>query len=80
MQQVKEMPRENWELTTAGQAMAPLEKLKIVQPSDDAISILERIDEDNLEIVAVVREGRLIGIILRDNLARFAQRLSELKK
>lgn len=80
MQQVKEVPREYWDLTTAGQAMAPLEKLKMVQPSDDAISILERIDEDNLEIVAVVREGKLIGMVLRDNLARFAQRLSELKK
>jgi CBS domain-containing protein len=60
--------------------MAPLEKLKVVRPSDDAISILERIEEDNLEIVAVVREGRLIGMVLRDNLVRFAQRLSELKK
>jgi predicted transcriptional regulator len=80
IQQVKEVPREYWDLTTAGQAMAPLEKLKMVQPSDDAISILERIDEDNLEIVAVVREGRLIGMVLRDNLVRFAQRLSDLKK
>lgn len=79
MQQVKEVPREYWDLTTTGQAMTPVENLKMVQPSDEALSILERMDEENLELVAVVKEGRLIGMILRDDLIRFSQRLRELK-
>ena len=79
MQQVKKVPREYWDLTTTGQAMTPVESLKMVQPSDEALSILERMDEENLELVAVVREGTLIGMILRDDLIRFSQRLRELK-
>ena len=79
MQQVKEVPQEYWDLTTTGQSMTPLENLKMVQPSDKALSILERMDEENLELVAVVMEGRFIGMILRDDLIRFSQRLRELK-
>jgi len=79
MQQVKEVPRDYWDLTTTGQAMTPLEKLKTVQPSDEALSILERMDGENLELVTVVSEGKLIGVILRDDLIRLSQRLSELK-
>jgi predicted transcriptional regulator len=59
--------------------MTPVEKLKMVQSSDDALSILEQMDEENLEQVTVVREGRVVGMILRDNLIRFAQRRRELK-
>jgi predicted transcriptional regulator len=36
-------------------------------------------DEENLEQVTVIREGRVVGMILRDNLIRFAQRRRELK-
>ncbi len=79
MQEVKEVSREYWDLTTSGQAMTPVENLKMVQPSDEALSILERMDEENLELVAVVKEGRLIGMILRDDLIRFSQRLRDLK-
>ena len=79
MQQVKRVPREYWDITTTGQAMTPVEKLKMVQSSDDALSILEQMDEENLEQVTVVREGRVVGMILRDNLIRFAQRRRELK-
>jgi Zn-dependent protease/predicted transcriptional regulator len=79
LHQIKEVPRDYWHITTVGQAMTPVEKLKIVHSGDDALGILERMDEENLYQVAVVREGRVVGIILRDNLIRFAQRLRELK-
>jgi Zn-dependent protease/CBS domain-containing protein len=79
MQQVKQVSRQYWDLTTAGQAMTPVENLKLVQPTDGALGILEQIDGENLELVAVVREGRLIGIVLRDDLIRFSERLREMK-
>lgn len=77
--QIKRLPQESWDITTTGQAMTPVEDLKVVRPSDDALGILERMDEENLDQVSVIREGRVIGIILRDNLIRFAQRLRELR-
>jgi len=80
LRQIKEMPREYWDITTAGQAMTPVENLKTVHPTDDALGLLEAMDEEGLEQVVVVREGRVIGIVLREYLVRFAQRLSELKR
>ncbi len=77
--QVKAVPRDHWDITTSGQAMTPVENLKIVRPTDGALSILERMGEENLDLVTVVSEGRIIGMILRDNLIRFAQRFHELK-
>lgn len=79
LHQIKDVPQEYWDITTSGQAMTPVEELKMVRPGDDALSILERMDEENLNLVTVVREGRVIGVILRDYLIRFAQRLHELK-
>ncbi|MBE0415357.1 MAG: site-2 protease family protein [Dehalococcoidia bacterium] len=79
LHQIKDVPKEYWDITTTGQAMTPVENLKMVRPGDDAISVLERMDEENLNQVTVVREGRIIGMVLRDNLIRFTQRLRELK-
>jgi len=80
MRQIKEVPRQYWDITTAGQVMTPVENLKAVHPTDDALSLLEGMDEAGLEQVVVVREGRVIGVILRDDLIRLGQRLSELKR
>ena len=79
LQQVKAVPRDHWDITTSGQAMTPVENLKMVKPTDEALTILEGMDEGNLDVVTVVREGRIVGMILRDNMLRFAQRLQELK-
>jgi Zn-dependent protease/CBS domain-containing protein len=79
LNQIKAVPRDYWDITTTGQAMTPVEKLKVVHSSDDALKILERMEEEILDQVSVVSEGRVIGMILRDNLIRFAQRLRELK-
>jgi len=80
LNQVKQIRREYWDITTAGQAMTPVEKLNTVRPGDDTINILDGMGEENVEQMTVVREGRVIGVILRDDLIRFAQRLSELKR
>ena len=79
LRQIKELPREHWDITTTRQAMTPLENLKAVSPGDDAISVLEAMDGANVNEVAVVSEGRVVGIILRDDLLRFAQRAHQLK-
>ncbi len=80
LRQIKGVPRELWDTTTAGQAMTPVANLKAVRPTDDALSLLEGMDEQGLDQVAVVREGRVIGVILREDLVRFAQRLRELNR
>ena len=79
MRQLRAVPRAQWELTTAAQAMTPAEGLRAVRPGDAALSILERMDEEGIDVVAVASGGQPTGIVLRDELIRFAMRLGELK-
>lgn len=75
---VKQVPQERWDTTPLSQAMTPMEKLKIASPSDDAMSILERMDEEDINQMPVVDDGQVVGMIGRDNLLRFIRIRSEL--
>jgi len=58
--------------------MTPVDKLKIAHPDQDALSILEQMDEGNISQMPVVNGGGVIGLITRDNLIRFLRTRSEL--
>jgi len=77
--QIKRVPQRQWNLTTAAHIMTPAEELKTVRPADDASSILEKFDQGQDDIVAVLSEGKVAGIITRQSLFDFAQRLQILK-
>jgi Zn-dependent protease/CBS domain-containing protein len=77
--QLRVVPRNKWDLTTAGQVMTPLEELKAISPATEALAILEGMESESLDVVAVVSEGRVAGMVLREDLIRFGQRLGSLK-
>jgi len=58
--------------------MTPVEKLKVAHPDQDALSILEQMDENDINQMPVASEGRVIGLISRDSLIRFLRTRSEL--
>ena len=58
-------------MTQVKEIMTPVDKLKIAYPDQDALSILEQMDENNINQMPVVSEGRVIGLIARDNLISF---------
>ena len=80
LRRIKGIPKEEWDIITTGQAMTPVEKLKAVRPSDDALGVLQRMDEENLNEITVAGGGRFIGVIVRENLIRFAQSLQGLRR
>jgi Zn-dependent protease len=77
--QIRKVPQRQWSLTSAAHIMTPAEELKTVRPADDASSILEKFDQRQDDIVAVLSEGKVVGIITRQSLFDFAQRLQILK-
>jgi len=79
LRQIQGVPRQAWDTTTVGQAMTPVESLSTVKPDDEAVAVLERMNEENVSQVPVVSEGRVLGMILQGNLIRLAQRLRDLK-
>ncbi|GAI29142.1 unnamed protein product, partial [marine sediment metagenome] len=72
------VPQPNWGVTQVKDIMTPVDKLKMAHPDQNALSILEQMDESNTNQMPVVSEGRVIGLITRDNLIRLLRTRSEL--
>ena len=68
---IKTISQPDWAVTQVKEIMTPVDKLKAASPDQDALSILEQMDESNINQMPVVSEGRVIGLIARDNLIRF---------
>ena len=77
--QIKKVPQKQWNITTVAHIMIPVEQLKTVRPADNVSSILEKFDQGQDDFVAVLSDGKVAGIITRQSLFDFAQRLQILK-
>jgi CBS domain-containing protein len=77
--QIKKVPQRQWSLTTVEHIMIPVEQLQAVHPTDDTSLILEKFSQGQDDVVAVSSDGKVAGIITRQGLFDFAQRLQVLK-
>ncbi len=68
---IKSVPQQYWEVTQAKDIMTPVDKLKTAHLDQDVLSVLEQMNESNVNQIPVVNEGRVVGLIARDNLIRF---------
>jgi len=75
---IKAVPQQNWDVAQVKEIMTPVEKLKVAHLDQDALSILEQMDENDINQMPVASEGRVIGLISRDSLIRFLRTRSEL--
>ncbi|HEY55396.1 MAG TPA: site-2 protease family protein [Dehalococcoidia bacterium] len=75
---IKSVPQSKWDTTRVEEIMLSLDQLKPARPEDDVLSLVERMEADELNQIPVVAEGRIIGLITRDNLIRFIRARSEL--
>jgi Zn-dependent protease len=79
MQNIKSVPQAKWDETRVEQIMVPAEKLKTARPDQDALSVVEQMDESEINQMPVASEGKVIGVVSRDNLLRFLRTHTELK-
>jgi len=77
-QRVKETPREAWPTTTVAQVMLPAERLKPVQPDEELWTAWEEMAADEVNQLPVVAEGRLLGVLRRDDILGFMRTAREL--
>lgn len=78
IQEIKQIPREQWSFVTVEDAMIPLEKMKSVKPDDDLFTVLQKMNSDNVSQLPVVENDQLIGLISRDSLINAINIKSEL--
>lgn len=77
IEQVKQVQRAEWASTRVRQAMLPLSPELNVEPTDTAIHALKILTENDRDDVAVIQNGQVVGILGREELARFLQSKGE---
>jgi Zn-dependent protease/CBS domain-containing protein len=79
MHNIKSVPQPKWDMTQVEKIMVPVERLKVASPDQDALSIAEQMEANEINQVPVVSEGRVMGLVTRDNLLRFLRTRTELR-
>jgi len=79
LQNIKSLPQSKWDTTPVEKIMVPAERLKVASPDQDILSIVEQMDENEINQMPVASEGRVIGLVTRDSLLRFLRTRTELK-
>jgi Zn-dependent protease/predicted transcriptional regulator len=69
---IKTVPQSSQDITPVEKIMVPANQLKVASPDQDALSVMEQMDENDVNQMPVVNEGKVIGLITRDNLTRFS--------
>jgi Zn-dependent protease len=71
LQQIKKVPRSRWAITPVQDIMTPASKLKVAYADQDILSVLQEMNGENANHIPVVEAGKVIGIINREDIARF---------
>lgn len=75
---IKTVPQTRWDITPVRAVMTPADKVVSARPEEEALSILERMEEHDLTQMPVVKERVVLGIVVRENLLHFIRLRSEL--
>ena len=78
LRNIKAVDQKNWGTTQIRDIMTPAEKLKTAQSDEELLSVIERMEEYGINQMPVVNEGRVIGLITRDDMVRLLYTRSRL--
>jgi len=53
--------------------MRPMDKIKWASPSEPVLSVLERMQAEDINQMPVLEDGRVVGMIARDSILRVLQ-------
>ncbi len=70
LRQIGSIPVSSWSSTTIERATLPIESAPSMEPSAPALGALHLILEEGCEQIAIMAEGRLLGLVNRDQLVR----------
>jgi Zn-dependent protease len=73
LRQLGRIPVKTWSQTSIERAMLPIESAPAMEPGAPALGALHLILEEGVEQIAVMAEGRLLGLVTRTELARASE-------
>ncbi|UCG54972.1 MAG: site-2 protease family protein [Dehalococcoidia bacterium] len=71
LKEVKEIPRIAWTTKKVSEVMTSLEELKQVNPNEDLARVMKMLTEEEINQLPVVEDGKVIGMISRENMLAF---------
>jgi Zn-dependent protease/predicted transcriptional regulator len=75
---LKKVPREEWTMTSVQAAMLTRDKLPSTVPEESVLDLLDRMRANDVDQIAVVNNGSIVGLVTRDAIARVVQTRSDL--
>ncbi len=76
---IESVPQSRWDTTRVGDVMVPADKVISADPGEEALSVLERMDEHSINEMPVVKDRVILGIIVRQKLLQFMRLRSGLR-
>jgi Zn-dependent protease/predicted transcriptional regulator len=73
LEDVRKVAHQAWAMTTVGQIMTTADKLTEVTPDEDAAEALRELTQRDASQLPVVRNGQMIGMLRRRDIARWVQ-------
>jgi Zn-dependent protease/predicted transcriptional regulator len=70
---IRHIPRDEWAQTLVGLTMTPLERLHTVAPQQSLNEVLPLMVGQDVNQVPVVEDGRLLGVLSREDIVRFLE-------
>jgi Zn-dependent protease/CBS domain-containing protein len=77
LQQIKKVPRTRWATTTVQDVMTPANKLRVAYADQDLLGVLQEMSGESTSHIPVIEAGKVIGIINREDIARFFRTRAE---
>jgi Zn-dependent protease/CBS domain-containing protein len=80
MHNIRAVPREQWATRSVREAMTSLDSMKSVGPDEDLNTVMQLMAQNDINQLPVISEGKVVGIIGRDNIISFVNTRAELQK
>jgi Zn-dependent protease/CBS domain-containing protein len=75
---IRGVPKDQWAAVTAAQAMTPMSQMKRVQPDVELRVALEEMDRDGVNQLPVMTDGRVLGMLSREDVISYLRTLREI--
>ncbi len=78
LHRIRIVPRGEWQTTSAGQAMLPLDKLMRISPDKELWTALQQMDRDGVNQLPVMTDNQVVGMLSREDVITFLRTVQEL--
>jgi Zn-dependent protease/predicted transcriptional regulator len=78
LEDVRKVAREDWDTAVVREIMTPADQLVTVSPGDDAAGALDKLTQNDVRQLPVLRGGELLGLLRRRDIIKWLQLHSEM--